>query len=83
MSDSEQIIELVQLSNGDVALRDSENPEQPLVTIKFSDAVENLLPADKLSIGKAMVEAGIERFGEIQYQRVEDAQAAGEAGLLH
>lgn len=83
MSDSEHVIELVQLPNGDIALRDSQNPERPLVTIKFSDAVENLLPADKLDIGKAMVEAGIQRFGEIQYQRGQDTQAANEAGLLH
>ena len=83
MSDSEQIIELVQLPNGDVVLRDSENPDQSLVTIKFSDHVESLLPADKLNIGKAMIEAGIERFGEIQYKRMEDAQEASEAGLLH
>ena len=83
MSDSEQVIELVQLPNGDIVLRDSENPEHSLVTIKFSDAVEDLFPADKLNIGKAMIEAGIERFGEIQYQRIEDAQEASEAGLLH
>lgn len=83
MSDSEQVIELIQLPNGDVVLRDSENPDHSLVTIKFSDHVESLLPADKLNIGKAMIEAGIERFGEIQYQRMEDAQEASEAGLLH
>ena len=68
---SNSIIELVQLENGDIVLRKSDNHDQPLVTISISDHVENVLPEDKLDIANAMVEAGIERYQEIQFKRVE------------
>lgn len=84
---SEAIIELVQLENGDIALRNSDNPDQPLVTISISEQVQNLLPGDKIDIANAMIEAGIERYQEIQFQRMEeeqtDLETAQNSGLLH
>lgn len=84
---SEPIIELVQLENGDIALRSSDNPDQPLVTIAISSQVQNLLPGDRIDVANAMVEAGIERYQEIQFQRMEDEQSdlerAQNSGLLH
>jgi len=81
MSDS--IIELVQLENGDIVLRHSDKPGQPLVTISITDQVANLQPDDKLDIANAMVEAGIERYQDIQFKRIEDESPYPEPGLLH
>lgn len=78
---TESRIELVQLENGDIALRRSDEPEKPLVTISISDEVQDLMPQDKIDIAQAMVEAGIERYRDIQIERVEDVQAA--QGMLH
>lgn len=80
---SDPIIELVQLKNGDIVLRSSDNPKEPLVTISISKGVENLLPGDRLEIANAMVEAGIESYQEIQFQRTEELRTAQESGLLH
>jgi hypothetical protein len=84
---SDPIIELVQLENGDIALRNSDNPDQPLVTISISEQVQNLLPGDRIDVANAMIEAGIERYQEIQFQRMEDDQSdleqAQPSGLLH
>jgi len=80
---SEPRIELVQLPNGDIALRHSDRPDEPLVTISISDHVQDLLPVDKMDIAQSMVEAGIERYRDIQLERVEDSQTANDAGLLH
>ena len=79
---SESRIELVQLANGDIALRHSDNPEEPLVIIKISDNVDDLMPMDKIDIAQSMVEAGIERYRDIQVERIEDSQTAN-AGMLH
>ena len=79
---SESRIELVQLANGDIALRHSDNPEEPLVIIKISDKVDDLMPMDKIDIAQSMVEAGIERYRDIQVERIEDSQTAN-AGMLH
>jgi len=80
---SESRIELVQLPNGDIALRRSDKPEEPLVTISISEQVEDLLPMDKIDIAQSMVEAGIERYRDIQLERVEASQAANDTGMLH
>jgi hypothetical protein len=84
MSDntSEARIELVQLANGDIALRRSDNPEQPLVVITISDQVDDLMPMDKIDIAESMVEAGIERYRDIQIERVEESQTVN-SGMLH
>jgi len=80
---SEPVIELVQLENGDIVLRNSDNPDQPLVTISISDKVAKLQPEDKMEIANAMVEAGIERYQDIQFKRVEEDSVYPESGLLH
>ena len=80
---SDPIIELVQLENGDIVLRQSDNPDNPLVTISISNQVENLLPEDKIDVANAMVEAGIERYHDIQFKRVEEEHVFPASDLLH
>ena len=79
---SESRIELVQLANGDIVLRNSDNPDEPLVVITISDQVDDLMPMDKIDIAQAMVEAGIERYRDIQVERVEESQTVN-SGMLH
>ena len=80
---SNSVIELVQLKNGDIVLRNSDEPDQPIVTISFSDAIQSMLPQDKMDISRAMVEAGIERFQEIQFERIEEAASDNKPDVLH
>jgi hypothetical protein len=80
--DLESRIELVQLANGDIALRRSDEPDKPLVVITISDKVEDLMPMDKIDIAQSMVEAGIERYRDIQVERVEESQTSN-SGMLH
>ncbi len=80
---SDRVIELVQLKNGDIVLRNSDDPDQPIVTISFSDAIQSMQPNDKMDISTAMVEAGIERFQEIQFERAEQAYANNQPSVLH
>jgi len=79
----ETTVELVHLENGDIALRRADDPEKPMVVIRFSDVSLSLVAPDKMDIARAMVEAGIQRFGDIQSRRVEEAKEAAEQGMLH
>ncbi len=79
---SESRIELVQLENGDIALRRSDSPDKPLVTITITDEVADLMPTDKIDIAQSMVEAGIERYRDIQIERVDEEVLAAQ-GMLH
>jgi len=82
-SDFETKIELVQLTSGEIVLRRSDNPDEPLVTISISEQVEDLLPVDKIDIAQSMVEAGIERYRDIQLERISDTQTAEHTEILH
>lgn len=80
---SDPVIELVKLENGDIALRQSDEPEEHLVTINFSSQVKEMLQYDQMEVARAMVEAGMDSFREIQMQRIKEVEAAVEAGRLH
>ena len=81
MSDS--VIELVKLENGDIALRNSDAPEEPLLTITFSEQVRGFLQFDQMEVARAMVEAGMNTYREIQIQRADEVKQAVESGMLH
>jgi hypothetical protein len=83
MSKTEPVIELVQLENGDIALRNSDEPEQPLLTINFSEQVREFLQNEQLAVAQSMVEAGINSYRLVQLQRVKDAQRESANRTLH
>lgn len=80
---SDPVIELVKLENGDIALRNAETPDEPLLTISYSEQIKALLQFDQMDVAKAMVEAGMDRFREIQVQRIKEVEAAVQEGRLH
>ena len=42
-----------------------------------------MLQYDQMEVARAMVEAGMDSFREIQVQRIKEVEAAAEAGRLH
>lgn len=59
------LLEIVELSSGEIVLRRADGAGEPLVKIKFSDEVRVLLCEHSLDIGKAMVGAGVQAVGEV------------------
>ncbi|WP_346839889.1 hypothetical protein [Microbulbifer sp. SAOS-129_SWC] len=57
---SSETFEIIELANGDVALRRAGHREDPLVRIHFSDESSNFLREHKIAVARAMLEAGIE-----------------------
>lgn len=62
---SSETYEIIELSNGDVALRRAGHKEDPLVRIHFSDESLNFLREHKIAIARAMLEAGIEAVQDL------------------
>lgn len=62
---SSETYEIIELSNGDVALRRAGHKEDPLVRIQFSEESLHFLREHKIAIARAMLEAGIEAVQEI------------------
>ncbi|WP_237064770.1 hypothetical protein [Microbulbifer guangxiensis] len=57
---SSETFEIIELANGDVALRRAGERDDPLVRIHFSEESAQFLREHKIAIAKAMLEAGIE-----------------------
>ncbi|WP_445116607.1 hypothetical protein [Acinetobacter sp. WZC-1] len=55
----EAILELVQLENGELALRNSGSEQEPLVTIQFNEEIKALLGDQTPVIAQHMVQAAL------------------------
>ncbi len=52
-----RILEITQLDNGDIVLRENEDDLEPLISLRFSDEVREMLGQDLLGVAEAMIDA--------------------------
>lgn len=65
---SPSFFEIVQLANGDYALRRVDDDEsEPLVRISFSQEARDMMEDRDMNVAKAMIAAGIEAAGDISH----------------
>lgn len=62
----EAVLELVQLENGELALRNAGSENAPLVTIHFNDEVKKLLGDNTPMVAQNMIQAALEGLLEKQ-----------------
>lgn len=74
---SSSFLEIIELSNGDVALKRVDDDEA-LVKITFSPTAKHFLQDEKLNVAKAMINAGM-----YTASRLTEGQAEEVAGTLH
>lgn len=58
--------EIIELENGDVALRKADSEDEPLVTIKFSDEAKDRLQDQTVDVARAMISAGVQVATDIE-----------------
>ena len=56
----ETVLELIENDKGQIVLRDASNGDEPLVTIDFSEKVQDMLGGDVQGVGHKMVHAAIQ-----------------------
>lgn len=84
---STSILEIVELSEGEIVLQNAEGDSSPLVTIRFSDETSLYLMGNGLEVARAMIQAGIQAAadlaerGEIEVEV--DAPRAEVSRILH
>ena len=54
------LLEIVELTNGEVVLRRADGTGEPLLNIRFSAEARVYLPDGRLEVAKAMIHAGIQ-----------------------
>ena len=64
---SPSFFEIVQLTNGDYALRRIDDDSAPLVNISFSEEARETMEDRDMSVAKAMIAAGIEAVGNVAH----------------
>lgn len=64
---SPSFFEIVQLTNGDYALRRIDDDSAPLVKISFSKEAREMMEDRDMSVAKAMIAAGIEAVGNVAH----------------
>jgi hypothetical protein len=64
---SPSFFEIVQLSNGDYALRRIDDDSAPLVKISFSDEAREMMEDRDMNVAKAMIAAGVEAVGNVAH----------------
>jgi hypothetical protein len=79
--------EILEMPNGEIVLKrgDDEGPQEPLVTIRFSDESMAFLGANRFEVAKAMIEAGMDAVGELSEHNSEElaGEPEFERTLLH
>lgn len=73
-----EILEIVELANGDIALRRPDAQTEPLVSIRFSEESRHFLGDIRPLIAKAMIEAGIQAVHELREPDWEGAEGDDE-----
>lgn len=64
---SPSFFEIVQLANGDYALRRIDDDAAPLVQISFSEEAREMMEDRDMNVAKAMIAAGIEAAGNVAH----------------
>ena len=60
MKESSNYLELAQLPDGSIVLRRSDDHDNPIVKIEFSNESKDFLQGQELTVAKEMIRAGIE-----------------------
>lgn len=72
-------LEIVELANGKVVLRRSDDDGEPLVVIEFSADAKDFLNGHHIDVAKAMISAGMQMAGQV----VDEDEFVPEDRVLH
>ncbi len=71
---SSPFLEIVQLADGEIVLKRSDEEGAPLVEIRFSEESKDYIGDAGIDIAKAMIQAGIQAAAHFNEARFEDEE---------
>ena len=81
---SANLLEIVDLGDGEIVLQRADDDSEPLVTIRFSDESRIYMMDNGLEVAKAMIQAGIQAAANLAEQAEVEQESAAEAPrVLH
>lgn len=58
-----RVLEITQLDNGDIVLRETDEGSEPLICVRFSEEVREMLDQDLIGVAEAMIDAATDYLG--------------------
>ncbi len=81
---SANLLEIVDLGDGEIVLQRADDDSEPLVTIRFSDESRIYMMDNGLEVAKAMIQAGIQAAANLAEQAEAEQESVTEAPrVLH
>jgi hypothetical protein len=81
---SANLLEIIDLGDGEIVLQRADDDSEPLVTIRFSDESRVYMMDNGLEVAKAMIQAGIQAAATLAEQADVEQESAAEAPrVLH
>lgn len=77
-----RVLEITQLDNGDIVLRETDEGSEPLISVRFSDEVREMLDQDLIGVAEAMIDAATDYLGG-EPAEDEVAEAAEVPPVIH
>ncbi len=71
---STALYEIIMLPDGDFALQRTDEKEEPLIRIHFSDEARTLLQDAGMDVAKAMIDAGIDMVEQLGDESDEEGE---------
>ncbi len=79
-----RVLEITQLDNGDIVLRETDEGGEPLISVRFSDEVREMLNQDLIGVAEAMIDAATDYLGgEPVEEEVENIEAPEPPPVIH
>ncbi|RTE67668.1 hypothetical protein EH243_01600 [Amphritea opalescens] len=75
---SDMFLEIIELDDGQIALRRADSNDEPIMRISFSDDVREQLDEECIDVAKVMLTAGIHMISDLNVKGVVDPDDAAE-----
>ncbi|MDO6563468.1 hypothetical protein Q4488_08750 [Amphritea sp. 1_MG-2023] len=70
---SDMFLEIIELDDGQIALRRADSTDEPIMRISFSDDVKQQLDDECIDVAKVMLTAGIHMISDLSVKASEKA----------
>ncbi|WP_292955106.1 MULTISPECIES: hypothetical protein [unclassified Neptuniibacter] len=61
---SEMVLEIIELENGELAIRNADSDDEPMIKVNFSEELRDKLSGEYLDVARVMLTAGIQMVAE-------------------
>jgi hypothetical protein len=79
-----RVLEITQLDNGDIVLRETDEGSEPLISVRFSEEVRDMLDQDLIGVAEAMIDAATDYLGsEPVEEESETVEAVEPPPVIH